>query len=76
MPDEAHKEPHGARRDAEEPLHREDAADEIDELLRRLEELQADADKRLRALARERPFLMLGAALALGFLVGRAMRRL
>jgi hypothetical protein len=48
---------------------------EIEELRRRIEALQVDADKRLRELVRERPLLMLGAALAAGFIVGRAIRR-
>ena len=32
------------------------------------------ADRRLRAVVRERPFAALGTAIAAGFLLGRAMR--
>lgn len=51
-------------------------AGEIDELRRRIEALQLDADKRLRAIVRERPVAVLSAAVALGFVLGRIMRRL
>jgi hypothetical protein len=51
-----------------------DAATEIEELQRRIKALQAGADTRVRAGLRERPFLMLGAAVAAGFILGRAIR--
>jgi ElaB/YqjD/DUF883 family membrane-anchored ribosome-binding protein len=53
-----------------------DAASEIEELRRRIEALQADVDSRLRTGLREHPFVALGAAVAAGFLLGRAIRRL
>jgi hypothetical protein len=61
-----------------EPAGADDANDasEIEELRRRIEALQVDADKRLRAIVRERPVAVLGAAVALGFVLGRIMRRL
>ena len=49
---------------------------EIEELRRRIEALQVDADKRLRAIVSERPLLVLGAAGAAGFVLGRTIRRL
>jgi len=53
-------------------------ATEIDELRRRIQALQvdvADADKRVRAAVRARPFLALGMAVATGFILGRAIGR-
>jgi ElaB/YqjD/DUF883 family membrane-anchored ribosome-binding protein len=52
-----------------------DVLGDIDELRRRIQALQVDADKRLRAIVDERPLLVLGAAVAVGFLLGRALRR-
>jgi ElaB/YqjD/DUF883 family membrane-anchored ribosome-binding protein len=53
-----------------------DAAAEIEALRRRIKALQAGADTRVRAGLRERPFLALGVAVAAGFILGRAIRRL
>jgi hypothetical protein len=53
-----------------------DAATEIEELRRRIEALQASAETRVRAGLREHPFVALGAAVAVGFILGRAIRRL
>ena len=53
-----------------------DTATEIEELRRRIEALQAGADTRVRAGLREHPFVALGAAVAVGFILGRAIRRL
>jgi hypothetical protein len=53
-----------------------DAATETEELRRRIVALQGDADSRVRAGLHEHPFLALGAAVAAGFLLGRAIRRL
>ena len=53
-----------------------DTATEIAELRRRIEALQAGADTRVRAGLREHPFVALGAAVAVGFILGRAIRRL
>ena len=50
--------------------------DEIEELRRRIEALQFQTDKRLRAFVRESPLLALGAAVAAGFILARAIRRL
>jgi hypothetical protein len=61
---------------AGDPPGPRDAATEIEELRRRIAALQADADSRVRAGLREHPFLALGAAVAAGFLLGRAIRRL
>ena len=58
-----------------EPAPR-DAATEIEELRRRIQALQAGADTRVRARLRDHPFLALGVAVAAGFLLGRAIRRL
>ncbi len=51
---------------------------DVDELRRRIQGLQDDvarADQRLRVLARERPFVAVGLAVAAGFLLGRAFGR-
>lgn len=58
-----------------EPGHAGDGS-EIEELRRRIEALQVVADARLRAIVSERPLLVLGAAVAAGFVLGRTMRRL
>ena len=65
----------GSRIAASEPTPR-DAATEIEELRRRIKALQAGGDTRVRAGLRERPFLALGVAVAAGFILGRAIRRL
>lgn len=65
----------GSRTAGGEPAPR-DAATEIEELRRRIEALQAGADTRVRAGLREHPFLALGLAVAAGFILGRAIRRL
>ncbi|HSQ01425.1 MAG TPA: hypothetical protein VL049_29745 [Candidatus Dormibacteraeota bacterium] len=65
----------GSRVAGHEPGAR-DAATEIEELRRRIEALQAGADSRVRAGLREHPFAALGAAVAAGFILGRAIRRL
>ena len=49
--------------------------DEIEELRQRIQALQLDAEKHLRIWVRERPLLMLGAAVAAGFIIGRVLRR-
>lgn len=52
---------------------------DLDELGRRIRELQDDiarADERLRVLVREQPFFAVGLAVAVGFLLGRAFRRM
>ena len=51
---------------------------DIDDLRRRIQALQdevARADRRLRVLVRERPFVAVGLAIAAGFLLGRAFGR-
>jgi len=56
----------------------DDESAELEELRHRIDALRVDlvqVDKRLRAAMRERPFLALGAALAAGFLLGRAIGR-
>ena len=53
-------------------------ADEIEELRHRIQALQSDvehADRRLRVMLRERPFVTLGVAIAAGFILGRAIGR-
>jgi hypothetical protein len=52
------------------------AASEIEPLRRRIQALQAGASRRIRARLRERPVLALGVAVAAGFILGRAIRRL
>lgn len=64
----------GSRIAGSEPAPR-DAATEIEGLRRRIEVLGAGADTRVRAGLRERPFLVLGIAVAAGFILGRAIRR-
>lgn len=64
----------GSRSAGREPAPR-DAATEIEELRRRIEALRGGADTRIRAGVRERPFLVLGIAVAAGFILGRAIRR-
>ena len=56
-----------------------DAGVDLDALQARVEALRAelaDADRRLRALVRQRPFVAVGVAVAAGFLIGRLLRRL
>jgi hypothetical protein len=65
----------GSRNAGSEPAP-PDAAAEIEALRRRIQALQAGADTRFRAGLRERPFLALGIAVAAGFILGRAIRRL
>ena len=51
---------------------------EIEDLRRRIEALQDDiarADKRLRAVVRDRPFVAIGAAVLTGFVLGRVISR-
>ena len=51
---------------------------DVDDLRQRIEALQDDisqADRRLRAAVRGRPFLAIGAAVLTGFLLGRVMTR-
>jgi ElaB/YqjD/DUF883 family membrane-anchored ribosome-binding protein len=58
--------------------HSHDDAAEIEDLRRRIQTLQEDfaqADRRLRAAVRERPFVALGAAIAAGFILGRVISR-
>lgn len=58
--------------------HPHDDAAEIEDLRRRIQALQEDfalADRRLRAAVRERPFVALGAAIAVGFILGRMISR-
>jgi len=50
-------------------------ASDLEALRRQIESLQAMADRQLRALTSERPLLALGAAVAIGFVFGRALRR-
>jgi ElaB/YqjD/DUF883 family membrane-anchored ribosome-binding protein len=55
-----------------------DSSADLDALQARLDTLRddfADADKRLRAFVRERPFVAVGVAVAAGFFIGRIMRR-
>jgi hypothetical protein len=75
MAEESHEDFTGSRANGGEPGHTGDRS-EIEELRRRIEALQVDADKRLRAIVSERPLLVLGAAVAAGFVLGRTMRRL
>lgn len=74
---ESKREMNGGAGSSEEH-RRPDAAElhEIEELRQRIQALQVNADRHLRAVVRERPFLALGAALAAGFLLGRALRRI
>ena len=65
----------GSRIAGREPAPR-DAATEIEELRRRIKVLGAGADTRVRTGLRERPFLALSIAVAAGFILGRAIRRL
>lgn len=65
----------GSRAAGSEPGPR-DAAAEIEELRRRIQALQSGADTRVRAGLRDHPFLALGVAVAAGFILGRAIRRL
>lgn len=74
-PGDINEDVNGSRIAGSEPVPR-DAATEIEELRRRIEALQAGADTRVRAGLRERPFLALGVAVAAGFILGRAIRRL
>jgi hypothetical protein len=73
--DNGHEDVDGSRIAASEPAAR-DTASEIEVLRRRIEALQSDADTRVRARLRARPFLALGVAVAAGFILGRAIRRL
>ena len=73
--DHRHEDVDGSRIAGSEPVAR-DAASEIEDLRRRIQALQSDTDTRVRARLRERPFLALGAAVAAGFILGRAIRRL
>jgi ElaB/YqjD/DUF883 family membrane-anchored ribosome-binding protein len=55
-----------------------DDAGEIEALRLRIQALQTDvaqADRRLRAALRQRPFVVLGVAVAAGFILGRAIGR-
>lgn len=72
---DSNKDVDGSRIAGSEPAPR-DAATEIEELRRRIEALQAGADTRVRTGIREHPFLALGVAVAAGFILGRAIRRL
>jgi ElaB/YqjD/DUF883 family membrane-anchored ribosome-binding protein len=70
-------ETHGSVKQRSEHDAQDDSL-EIEELRQRIQSLQDDfaqADKRLRAVVRERPFLALGAAIAAGFLLGRIIGR-
>jgi ElaB/YqjD/DUF883 family membrane-anchored ribosome-binding protein len=52
--------------------------DELEELRQRISALQDDvsqADKRIRAALRERPFIALGGAVLIGFVLGRIIGR-
>ncbi|MEO8603695.1 MAG: hypothetical protein ABI629_14070 [bacterium] len=52
---------------------------DLDALQARADALRAelaDADRRLRALVRDRPLLAVGVAVAAGFIIGRLLRRL
>jgi ElaB/YqjD/DUF883 family membrane-anchored ribosome-binding protein len=56
-----------------------DDGDELEQLSHRIEALRADlaqVDRRARALFRQRPLVAVAASLAVGFLLGRAIRRL
>jgi ElaB/YqjD/DUF883 family membrane-anchored ribosome-binding protein len=56
----------------------DDMSADLDALQARLDTLRddfADADKRLRAFVRERPFVAVGVAVAAGFFIGRILRR-
>jgi ElaB/YqjD/DUF883 family membrane-anchored ribosome-binding protein len=51
---------------------------ELDELRQRISALHDDvseADKRIRAVLRERPFIALGGAVLVGFVLGRIIGR-
>lgn len=52
------------------------ALDAVEEGIEALRAEVADADRRLRAFVRERPFVAIGLAVAAGFVVGRVLRRL
>ncbi len=67
----------GLRIESPESTARDEAA-ETEDLRRRIQALQpelARADKHLRAALRERPFVALGTAVALGFVLGRVIGR-
>ncbi|MDX2165780.1 MAG: hypothetical protein SF182_01905 [Deltaproteobacteria bacterium] len=67
-----------ARVNDEPAAHAGETRADLDALQERLDALRddlADADKRLRAFVRERPFVAVGAAVAAGFLFGRLLRR-
>lgn len=64
----------GSRR-AGDALDARSEHDEIEELRQRIQALQLDVEKNLRIWVRDRPLLMLGAAIAAGFVIGRAVRR-
>lgn len=66
-----------ARSNSREPAIHDDRA-EIEELRQRIQALQSDfahADRRLRAVVRQRPFVAIGTAVAAGFLLGRVIGR-
>lgn len=55
-----------------------DSSADLDALQARIDALRddfADADKRLRAFVRQRPFVAVGVAVAAGFVIGRILRR-
>jgi ElaB/YqjD/DUF883 family membrane-anchored ribosome-binding protein len=64
----------------DEPKRRAgEASPDLDAVQARIDALRddvADADKRLRAFVRERPFVAVGVAVAAGFVIGRLLRRL
>jgi len=64
--------------DTVDPSGRDDG-DELEQLRHRIEALRSDlaqVDRRARALLKQRPLVAVAASLAVGFLLGRAIRRI
>ena len=64
--------------DTVDPAARDDG-DELEQLRHRIEALREDlvqVDRRARVLFRQRPLVAVAASLAVGFLLGRAIRRI
>jgi ElaB/YqjD/DUF883 family membrane-anchored ribosome-binding protein len=65
----------GGNGDWDRGSEKEGARSAVEETKRQAEELAGQADDWLRSMVRERPFAMVAAAVAGGFLIGRLLSR-
>ena len=65
----------GGNGDWDRGSEKEEARSAVEETKRQEEELAGQADDWLRSMVRERPFAMVAAAVAGGFLIGRLLSR-